>query len=74
MTLNQIVQECFARASDQDLDIKEWADKADLCWQTIHRIADGTTKNPYWRTVEKMTGAVELSILTQVRVKNRKVA
>lgn len=74
MKLNDIVQECFARASDLDLGIKDWAERADLCWQTIQRIADGTTRNPYWRTVEKMTGAVGLGLETVVKVKNRRVA
>lgn len=74
MTLNQIMQECFARAADQDLDIKDWAERADLCWQTIRRIASGTTKNPYWRTVEKMTASVGLSVQTVARAKWRKAA
>ncbi len=74
MKLDQIVEERFARAADQDLDIQDWAERADLCWQTIQRIADGTTKNPYWRTVEKMTWAVGLGLETVVKVKKRRVA
>jgi len=72
MTLNQIVDECFSRADEQGLEIKAWAAKSDLCWQNIHRIAHGVTKNPYWRTVEKMSRAVGLSIQVVTAVKWRR--
>lgn len=69
--LKRIVDHCYRAFAAETMSLKEWADIAGLCPQTIERIASGETRFPRFQTVISMARAVGIDSI-EVRIVHTK--
>lgn len=72
--LKEIVEECFARAADQNLDMQSWADAAGVVYTTIWKLVNGDTRFPRFQTVVMIAKAVGLEVTLTMHKKGKRAA
>ena len=62
--LNKIVDEVYNLSDDYGWEWPELAERSDLCYATVWRLGNRTTKYPQFKTVAKLCKAVGLYLTT----------